>query len=117
MTGRWKVFLERVAWTLIQVASAEGIVQAYEAATGQDLAVIWTVFLATVLAAVKNAAAQALGSESGATLPVADQPVLADKVRVKEGDHGESVAWYSRDGVPAGESVTVFYEGDDALAD
>lgn len=117
MTGRWKVFLERVAWTLIQVASAEGIVQAYEAVTGQDLAVIWTVFLATVLAAVKNAAAQAFGSESGATLPVADQPVLAEKVRVKEGDHGESVAWYSPDGVPAGESVTVYYEGDNALAD
>ena len=32
--ARWANFLERVAWTLLQVASAEGLVLAYEAATG-----------------------------------------------------------------------------------
>lgn len=78
--ARWANFLERVAWTLLQVASAEGLVQAYEAITGADVAVIWTVAVATVLAAVKNAAAQAFGSESGATLKGQAKPVLPPEV-------------------------------------
>ena len=44
------------------------------------MAVIWTAAVATVLAAVKNAAAQAFGSESGATLKGQAKPVLPPEV-------------------------------------
>lgn len=92
MNTKWLVFFERVGWTLLQVASAEGIVFTINTVWHADLAVAWTVIIATALAAVKNAAAQAFGSPTGATLPIESQPVLAEQVVVKELGDGELVA-------------------------
>ena len=77
---KWLNFFERVLWTLLQVASAEGLIQIYQQVAHVEVAAIWTVVLTVVLSAIKNAAAQAFGSPTGATLPTDQQPVLAEKV-------------------------------------
>lgn len=77
---KWLNFFERVLWTLLQVATAEGLIQVYQQVTGAEVAAVWTIVVTVVLAAIKNAAAQAFGSPTGATLPTDQQPVLAEKV-------------------------------------
>lgn len=77
---KWLNFFERVLWTLLQVASAEGIIQVYQQIAHVEVAAVWTVVLTVILSAIKNAAAQAFGSPTGATLPTDQQPVLAEKV-------------------------------------
>lgn len=104
---QWANFLERVLWTLLQVATAEGIVQVVEEVAKTEVAAIWTVVLATVLAAVKNAATQAFGSPTGATLPEGKAPVPAEKVVALKDDHAGVVAGYAPDALQAKEPVRV----------
>ena len=89
----WLNFVERVGWTLLQAASAEGILGLWSAVTGQSIAaetrVTLVIVLTTVLAAVKNAAAQAFGSPTGSTLPKTKRPVPADKAAVIASEHRE----------------------------
>jgi len=83
----WINFLERVLWTLVQAASAEGIILAFEYLRGPiadpALKGFVLVGLTTLLAAVKNALAQSLGSPTGAMLPVQSRPVPAEQVVVQ----------------------------------
>lgn len=87
----WLNFLERVTWTLLQVATASGITQVIHEITGNAVSPVWTIVIATCLAAVKNAAAQAFGSPTGATLPADKAPVLAEDAGdvVYAGRHGK----------------------------
>lgn len=65
-------FAERVAWTGLQAATADGVLALWEGPIThhpQADRALWLVILTTVLAAVKNSAAQAFGSPTGATLP------------------------------------------------
>ena len=106
MSTRWANFGERVAWTLLQVASAEAIVQGWEAITDSTVPEVWTVLLATLLAAVKNAAAQVWGSPTGATLPEGTAPVPAEDVKVLDTPAGP-VAGYAPDELEVKEPVWV----------
>jgi hypothetical protein len=93
MNTKWLNFFERVSWTLLQVASAEGIVFTLNTIWNADISQAWTVIIATALAAIKNAAAQTIGgSPTGATLPGDVQPVAAEAVVVKLLDNGDLVA-------------------------
>jgi hypothetical protein len=82
-------FLERVTWTLVQAASAEGILSVWEFARGSidsHARAVILVGLTFLLSAVKNAAAGAFGQPTGSTLPSSQQPVPADRVLVEKGD-------------------------------
>lgn len=81
MNSKWINFFERVGWTIIQGASAEVELQIIQAIWGPiDNYGLWLVVLTGANAAIKNAAAQAFGFESGATLPESVAPVLPDRV-------------------------------------
>lgn len=91
MSTKWANFFERVLWTLVQALSAEVILQGYEALRGQlDAGThgIALVVLTTVVAAIKNAAAQAFGSPTGSTLSEAKRPVPAEAVVAQQTDTG-----------------------------
>lgn len=81
MNTRWLNFLERVLWTLVQAASAEGILTVWESLHGPLPAsehASLVVTLTTLLAVIKNAVTQAAGSPTGATLPDGIRPVPAE---------------------------------------
>jgi len=80
---KWLNFLERVGWTCLQVVSADGLVKFIDAVWHTHLDLVWVAVFATVLAAIKNAAAQAFGSPTGSTLPFPVRPVPAEGVAVK----------------------------------
>lgn len=79
-------FFERVLWTLIQAASADGILTIWEAINGSlgDDKAAWMIALTALLAAIKNGVTQAFFNPTGATLPGAVAPVPAEKVAVEE---------------------------------
>lgn len=80
LSTKWLNFFERVVWTLLQVASAQALIQGWDHIAHTHVDAFWTIPVTVALAAIKNAAAQAFGSPSGATLPQDKQPVLAEKV-------------------------------------
>lgn len=90
-------FLERVGWTLLQAASAEGLITAWEA-TGHTVAdsnrALYIVVLTTLLAALKNGVVQTF-SPTGSTLPTDTRPVLAENVVTKADDSSSTgvIAW------------------------
>lgn len=79
-------FFERVLWTLIQAASAEGLITIWEAVYGDlgDNKAAWVIALTAILAAVKNGITQTFFSPTGATLPESIAPIPAEKVAVEE---------------------------------
>lgn len=106
---RWLNFLERVLWTLLQAVSAEGILTGYEHFKGEldpSTHALMLVALTTILAAVKNAATQAFGSPTGATLPKHSAPVPAENVvaEVDTSSPTDIVAGRAAD-APTGEPV------------
>lgn len=105
---QWVNFAERVAWTLVQAASAEALIAGFEALHGDidtGHRAIYLVVLTTLLAAVKNAAAQAFGSPTGATLPRASQPVPAEDVVART--QGDGVVASTGSSMPNGTPVVV----------
>lgn len=86
--SRWLNFFERVIWTAIQVASADLILEIWSVIYGPvENKAQWIVILTPILAAIKNGAAQAFGSDTGAILPESAAPIIPDKVAaVVKGD-------------------------------
>lgn len=106
---RWLNFLERVGWTLLQALSAEGILTGYEHFKGEldtSTHALALVVLTTILAAVKNAAAQSFINPTGSTLPKHSAPVPAEDVvaEVDTSSPTDVVAGRASD-VPTGEPV------------
>lgn len=68
--------LERSLWTLVQTATAGGLIAGWNALdlTG-DLSFAWTPPLAFILAAIKSELASRYGNGTAATLPAELEPV------------------------------------------
>lgn len=98
-------FFERVGWTLIQVVTAEALIAALNTYLEPDLNQLWVAVIATLLAAIKNAAAQSLGSPTGATLPEHLAPVLVETVAARVS--GDITVAGPASAVPTGAEVEV----------
>jgi hypothetical protein len=84
---KWWNFFERVLWTLLQAASADVILKIWEYVNGPvepETRGLLLVLMTGALAAIKNGAAQAFGSPTGATLPSRVAPVPAERVAVED---------------------------------
>lgn len=84
--------LERALWTFVQGLTADAILTVWEQFRGPiDNKIAWIMALTPILSALKTGIVQAIGNESGATLPESVAPVLPDRIVAVEKD-GKVVA-------------------------